>query len=121
MQRMEQQATKEELTALVEKMRDANKRVYWHFFHQGFGTDCHAFLEFCGLMSKYEQLCGECARKGIDFRHLNTHSGEAIPMAEHDVLYLAEKFDCIFGSFFKQRPEMARLFAREALGLEEGR
>jgi hypothetical protein len=38
-------------------------------------------------------------------------------MEAHDVRSLAEKFRCIFGSFFRDHPDLARLFAREALGI----
>jgi hypothetical protein len=102
---------------VAQRMAEANEKVYWYLFVMGFGSDCHAFLEFCGLMSKYQQLCRKAAEAGIDFRHANVHSDEALPMEEHDVRYLAEKFECIFGSFFRDNPDLARLFAQKALSL----
>lgn len=102
---------------VAKRMGEANEKIYRLLFSMEFGTDCHAFLEFCGLMSKYQNLCRAAAAKGIDFRHANVHSGQPLPMEAHDVLYMAEKFECIFGSFFRDNPELAKLFAKKALSL----
>jgi hypothetical protein len=110
--------TPEELQEILRDMDKANQAIYWHMFRAGFGTKCHAFLEFNGLMSKYQQLCAKAASVGIDFTSANIHSSAAVPMEGHDVRYLAEKFECIFGAFFHNNPELAKLFAREALGLD---
>jgi hypothetical protein len=109
----------EDRERVLQFMNSACEETYWRFFAMGFGSNCHAFLEFCGLMSKFRQLCQRAHEAGMDFTHLNIHSGEAIPMEAHDVIYLAEKFECIFGSFFHNNPKMARLFAKKALGLEK--
>lgn len=103
--------------AVLERMEQANRRVYATLFSMHFGSDCHAFLEFCGLMSKYTDLCRGAHHAGIDFTQANAHNGQVLPMNNGDVLYLAEKFDCIFGSYFRANPDKARLFAQKALGL----
>lgn len=110
--------SKEDRDDILKRMEAANERIYWMLFRMRFGTDCHAFLEFCGLMSKYQQLCKKASDAGIDFTRANIHSGVAVPMEDHDVDYLAEKFECIFGSFFHNNPDKAKLFARKALGME---
>ena len=107
-----------ELKQIASEMNDVNEAIYWHMFRRGFGSKCHAFLEFNGLMSKYQELCRKAADSGIDFTNLNVHSGRPLPMEDHDVAYLAEKFECIFGSFFKTNPDLALLFAERALGLQ---
>lgn len=109
--------TQAELDDIVKNMEAVSERVYWHMFSSNIGGSCHAMMEFCGLMSMYVKLCRAASRKGIQFPFINTHSGTAIPMELHDVEYLAEKFDCIFGAFFKANPKAARLFAEKALGL----
>jgi hypothetical protein len=60
-------------------------------------TGCHAFIEFCGFMQKFIDVCANSSRAGIDFNEANTHTGHKLIVADHDVVYLAEKFDCIFG------------------------
>jgi hypothetical protein len=110
----------QELLAIVERMRTVNSQFYATLFTMNFGTDCHAFLEFCGLTSKYADLCHAAANAGIDFRQTNVHTGNPLPMENHDVVYLAEKFECIFGAFFRDNPDKAKLFASLALGLDEG-
>ena len=110
--------TAEELSEILENMSKVSEAVYWHMFKSGIGGTCHAMIEFCGLISKYVGLCRAAAKEGIQFPYINTHSGTSIPMENHDAAYLAEKFDCIFGAYFKANPEAAKLFAREALGLD---
>jgi len=109
--------TEGELRATLATMRAVADHVYWHMFKQGIGARCHAMLEFCGLISLYVGLCEEATDEGIQFPFVNTHSGTALPMSEHQAAYLAEKFDCIFGAYFKHNPAAARLFAEQALGL----
>jgi hypothetical protein len=90
-------ASKEELLALAARMRAVSNATYDLFFTTGMGADVHAFIEFCGLLSKYCDICERCAEQGIDFRLLNTHSGQGLPVEKHDMRYLGEKLDCIFG------------------------
>lgn len=119
MENQTEEGLKKELESTLQLMCDTNKRIYWDMFRSGFGDKCHAFLEFNGFMSKYQELCQKAADAGIDFRDANVHSGKPLPMEAHDVDYLAEKFSCIFGSFFRDNPDLAKLFASKALGLDE--
>lgn len=109
-------ASRQELDEILRDMRTVNERLYWTMFHFGFGHRCHAFLEFCGLMSKYADLCRVAAAAGVDFRFTNTHSGAALPMETHHVEYLAEKLACIYGPFFEQHPELVDLLADKLKG-----
>ena len=98
-------ASKEELLALTARMRAVSNRTYDLFFSSGMGGDVHAFIEFCGVISKYVDICHQCAENGIDFRLLNTHSGQGLPVEVHDMRYLGEKLDCIFGPAIRANPE----------------
>jgi hypothetical protein len=70
----------------------------------------HAFIEFNGLMQKYVDLCRRAAAEGVDFTMFNTHTGTSFEVHDHDVEYMAEKFDCIFGPLFRKYPELWTLF-----------
>ena len=103
-----------ELTALVTRMEGVAAATYSVFFRAGMGSEAHAFLEFNGLIAKYVDVCRKCAEQGIDFRHLNTHTGGALPIEKHDMLYLGEKLSCIFGPAIKANP-VARAALKKAL------
>ena len=103
-----------ELTALVERMDEVARRTYGLFFRAGMGSEVHAFLEFNGLIAKYVQICQRCAADGIDFRHPNTHTGQAMPVEVHDMEYLGEKLACIFGPIIDANP-LARAALKKAL------
>jgi len=104
------EGTKAELAALVERMDEVACRTYGLFFGANMGGEVHAFIEFNGLLGKYVEVCARCAAQGIDFRFLNTHTGQALPVAVHDMEYLGEKLRCIFGPIIDANPA-----AREAL------
>lgn len=100
-------ASKAELLALAARMRAVSNATYDLFFRAGMGSEVHAFIEFNGLISKYVDICHRCAEQGIDFRFLNTHSGEGLPVEVHDMRYLGEKLDCILGPAIHANPEAA--------------
>lgn len=105
---------KAELLALSARMRAVSNATYDLFFVTGMGGEAHAFIEFCGLLSKYVDICHRCAEQGIDFRMLNTHSGQSLPVEVHDMRYLGEKLDCIFGPAIRANPKAGEVL-REAL------
>lgn len=102
-------ASKEELLALTARMRAVSNTTYDLFFSSGMGGDVHAFIEFCGVLSKYVDICHRCAEQGIDFRLLNTHSGQSLPVEVHDMQYLGEKLDCIFGPAIRANPKAGEI------------
>ena len=104
--------TKEELVEIVARMRRVASDTYAVFFSAGMGSSAHAFLEFNGLISKYVDICSSCTKAGIDFTALNTHSGQALPIAEPDISYLVEKLDCIFGPAIRANPQTKAAFAK---------
>lgn len=103
-----------ELTTLAARMDEVARRTYGLFFVAGMGSEVHAFIEFNGLIAKYVEICQRCAAAGIDFRHLNTHTGGALPVEVHDMEYLGEKLACIFGPIIDATP-MARAALKRAL------
>lgn len=110
--------SQEELNQLVTLMRRVADTTYWLFYAAEMGGRCHAFLEFNGLIHKYVDIAARAAEQGIDFTQANTHSGEALPVEEHDLAYLAEKLRCIFGPIIDANPSAKRLM-KEILFNEE--
>lgn len=99
--------SKEELQAIALKMRDVANIVY-----RLQSCEVHAFIEFNG-MQKYVDLCGRAADAGVDFTMFNTHNDRAFTVHEHDIEYLAEKFDCIFGPLFRRNLVLWDLFKKK--------
>ena len=110
--------SKEDLLLLAQRMEKVAEQVYWMFFHAEMGARIDAFIEFCGVLSKYVQICQRCAEEGIDFTQLNTHTGQAMPVEVHDMEYLGEKLQCIFGPIIDANPA-ARAALKQALFGEE--
>lgn len=110
MEHKDTSAPNSELLALIVRMRFVCEQTYWAFFKAGMGAEVHAFIEFCGVLSKYVDICERCAAGGIDFRALNTHTGTPLPVEVHDMEYLGEKLRCILGPAIDANPA-----AREAL------
>jgi hypothetical protein len=105
--------TKEELEAMIKAMRAVSSA----FYAGASRTRCHAFIEFCGLMSKYLDICELACQAGIDFTTANVHGDKTIPIEAHDLQYLAEKFECIFSGLLST-PEQKKLFVKFA-GLDD--
>jgi hypothetical protein len=110
--------TQAELTALVTRMDGVALATYGVFFHAGMGSEAHAFIEFNGLIAEYVQICRLCAERGIDFRHLNTHTGGALPVEVHHMEYIGEKLACIFGPAIKANPAARDALKRALFGDE---
>ena len=101
--------TEEEREAMLLGMRAASGV----FYAQAFRIGCHPFIEFCGLMNEYIQMCERAHKGGLDFPHASAHSGISIPMATHEAAYLGEKLGCIYGPAL-QDPANLRAFLRAA-------
>jgi hypothetical protein len=100
------QYSQEELNSIVVRMQRVANSVYLLLQ----SCNVHAFIEFNGLMQKYVDLCRRAAAEGVDFTMFNTHTGTSFEVRDHDVEYMAEKFDCIFGPLFRKYPELWILF-----------
>lgn len=73
--------TKEERVEVLNRMRRAKD----NFYAAALGTGVHAFVEFAGWMHEYILIC---EASGTFDEPL---------LADHNVAYLAEKLDCIYG------------------------
>lgn len=105
--------TREELQLICGYMRSVASNFYSMAVH----GQCHPFIEFCGLMMKYVDVCVRAADDGVDFTQASTHSGMALKVHTHDMEYLAEKLDCIFGPILRTNPEARAAFIK-GMGLQ---
>ena len=96
----------EERAEQIKKMHEVYEQFYW----LATTTHVHAFIEFTGLMAKFVDVCRKAHEAGLDYNICNTHTGQALPKVEaHDVEYMAEKLECIFGPTL-QKPEIRKAF-----------
>lgn len=75
---------------------DAMQQAANAFYQAARQVECHAFIEFAGLMNEFITICSQSENRGIDWRHANTHSGEQLEIASYQVGYINEKLECIF-------------------------
>lgn len=77
----------EDREIILKKMQQASDTFYAMAVRIGF----HQFLEFNGFLVEYIKGCRAAHEDGIDF------TTESIPFKDHQMKYVAEKMDCIFG------------------------
>ena len=51
-----------------------------NFYIAATRTNCHAFIEFTGLLREYCKVCQENLARGIDFRELNGHTSQRMEL-----------------------------------------
>ncbi|MGB8688921.1 MAG: hypothetical protein WCD53_16505 [Microcoleus sp.] len=75
-------------------MQEASDKFYQASCH----TQCHAFVEFTGLMNEYIKVCSEFqkANPEADFRTSNGHSEDEISLKPYQKQYIREKLHCIY-------------------------
>lgn len=66
------------------------------FYTLAVATNCHAYIEFTGLLREYCKVCRENLARGIDFRELNGHRSERMELQPYELHYFQEKLNCIF-------------------------
>lgn len=85
-----------ELTAQesLELMRKASHE----FYQMAIATQCHAFLEFTGLMNEFIKVAYEFQQNNptLDFREHNQHTGKVLRLQPYQVDYIHEKLNCIY-------------------------
>lgn len=99
-----------ELQIMIEKM----DKVSSIFYSQAIQVGNHAFIEFCGLMQEYKNMCQETLKNGGDFTTCNTHAGIALTVQPYQIEYLAEKLDCIYGPILQDETNRKIFF--QAMG-----
>lgn len=102
---------KAEREEILVSMREASSKFYGMAVH----TKCHPFIEFTGLLNEFITICQAAHAKGIDFTQSNTHTGQALPIAPHNVAYLAEKLNCIYGPSLLASSELRSALIRVLL------
>lgn len=92
-------------------------RVANQFYGMAVQTGCHAFIEFCGLMTEFQKVCAAAERAGLpNWAQANTHNGTILPFEPHHAKYLAEKLNCIYGPALFATPELREIFVEELFG-----
>ena len=67
------------------------------FYLAAVATDCHAFIEFTGLLGEFLNVCRDAEDSGNrTWMGANVHGGH-LPMAPFRLGYLREKLACIYG------------------------
>lgn len=85
--------TPEERAEMLKKMHGLSDL----FYSKATSAGVHAFIEFAGLMNEFIRVCEEAQSKGQDFPFANTHCNTVLPFKPHNLGYLAEKLNCIYG------------------------
>jgi hypothetical protein len=74
-----------------ERMLARMKEIKDSFYAAAQRVGHHQFIEFAGFMSEYIKICERMHREGRDF------GTTELDPKDHEMMYIAEKFDCIFG------------------------
>lgn len=98
------QADRVRLAACIGRMRNVSKAYYAGAVQTG----NHAFIEFCGLMNEYIDICTAALARGQDFTMASIHTGEGIPIQSFQAKYLLEKLECIYGASLPELFKKAR-------------
>ncbi|NQE37525.1 hypothetical protein [Microcoleus asticus] len=84
------------MTLTPEESLDRMEAAANQFYMLATATDCHAYIEFTGLLREYCKVCRENLARGIDFRELNGHRSQRMELQPYELHYFQEKFNCIF-------------------------
>lgn len=79
------------------KMREASDQ----FYVAATKVQCHAFIEFTGLMNEYIKVCEANLKRGTDFRELNVHGEGQLHIEPYQLNYIRDKLNCIFQGALK--------------------
>jgi len=74
------------------------------FYSMAQGTHVHQFLEVTGFMRELITMYRQALEAGIDF------TDEELRPKPYQMAYIAEKFDCIFGTALAESPEARGAF-----------
>lgn len=91
------------------RMLSAMRSASENFYRAAVRSECHAFVEFTGLMNEYIKVCERMTAEGhLDWMGANTHSGTPMDIRDYELRYLAEKLDCIYGPSMRRSEEMRK-------------
>jgi hypothetical protein len=89
------------MTLTAKETLDRMWLVADQFYQEAANTECHAFLEFTGLLREYCKVCERNLARGIDFRELNGHHSQRMELQPFELDYFNEKLNCIFQGLVK--------------------
>lgn len=84
---------KMELLGMLHRMQ----RLSDAFYYEAVRIGNHPFIEITGFMNEYIKLAHENLDQGVDFAMASTHTGRSLTVKPHQVMYFAEKLNCILG------------------------
>ena len=84
------------MTLTAQETLDKMWQTADQFYQAAISTNCHAFVEFTGLLREYCKVCEENLARGIDFRELNGHTSQRMELQPYEITYFNEKLNCIF-------------------------
>lgn len=94
-----------------ERMLARMTEIAESFYRAACRVGHHQFIEFAGFLNEYIKICRRMHAEGVDFG-----TTELSPK-DHEMAYIAEKFDCIFGeALMKSETREAFLGALGAKG-----
>jgi len=84
------------MTLTPEETLDRMDAAANQFYMLATATECHAYIEFTGLLREYWKICRENLARGIDFRELNGPRSQRMELQPYEIDYFNEKLNCIF-------------------------
>ena len=88
----------ESLNLTPEQSLELMRKASHEFYQAAIATQCHAFLEFTGLMNEFIKVAYEFQQNNptLDFREHNQHTGKVLRLQPYQRDYIREKLDCIY-------------------------
>ncbi|MEG3907324.1 hypothetical protein QT979_08555 [Microcoleus sp. w2-18bC1] len=82
-----------------DEILEAMKAAANNYYREAIATNCHAFIEFTGLMNEYIKICERnLKQRGVDFTKTSVHCpGEPrLQTEDWELDYINAKLRCIF-------------------------
>jgi hypothetical protein len=89
------------------------EELYMRMFFANMGGDFHSFIEWCGVLREHLNMVRE---SGANPSTLHTHSALGARVPPHQLVYMAEKLNCILAPFLRAAtPDERKLFLEQLL------
>jgi len=89
---------KAELLAQLQALQDLSNLYY----EKSRAIGIHSLIEHTGLINEHLQILRRAVHEeAVDVAELNVHCGLTVRVQPFEVLYLAEKFSCMFVPLFR--------------------
>jgi hypothetical protein len=92
------QSITESLNLTPEQSLELMRKASNEFYQMAIATQCHAFVEFTGLLNEFIKVAYEFQQNNptLDFREHNQHTGKVLRLQPYQVDYIHEKLNCIY-------------------------